>query len=245
MKNQFCHVSLDKNCCYLKRISEKTSTYFYVIAVMFLYKIWFTMCCKSKQDLDDLRGFKRSLRALFRHDREEIIMSDTALSFPGNDLSDVQELARRVSRGTSLPGSSYIFRKQSNVRRYTNNSNAEAKAKSSNSLVNVTKKIGRLTKFVDQNWEELTEQQKESLKLFAYDILEKPKGLEAIKIGALAFVVSVAIKITQQEKQIQRFGEKIDDLIDTILTKIEEDDPIYQETLSNTLEELKVTRRIE
>lgn len=104
------------------------------------------------------------------------------------------------------------------------------------------KKLRRSTSEIEQNWENLPIERREQLKQFAEDFTKTPEQSPSLssKVWARAYVVF--LKVTRQEKAFLFCLEALDSWIDSILDAIERESPVYQQVLSDTLEELTVNK---
>ncbi|WP_298908099.1 hypothetical protein [uncultured Nostoc sp.] len=103
----------------------------------------------------------------------------------------------------------------------------------------LTAKIRKLTHRVKQEWGNLSVEDREGLKKFAYDWLEPPaKGVFSLKLEIWAIIYFLFLHVTNQREAFKSCMKAINTLIDTILDAVERQDPSYQAVLSDTLEQL-------
>ncbi len=115
----------------------------------------------------------------------------------------------------------------------------QRKIGSSSNFEQLTAKIRRLTKKVNQEWSNLSVEDREGLKEFAYDWLEPPaKGVFGLKLQIRVIIYFLFLQITNQREAFRSCMKAMDTLVETILDAVECQDPNYQAVLSDTLEQL-------
>lgn len=96
----------------------------------------------------------------------------------------------------------------------------------------------RAAKAVKKGWNDLPVEDREFLKSLAYDLIEPPKGVRRLWLKLWAEAYMNFIKITGQEKAFCICLQTLDLLTDNILDAIEREHSYYEQTLSDTLEEV-------
>ncbi|MEH2246255.1 hypothetical protein [Nostoc sp.] len=115
----------------------------------------------------------------------------------------------------------------------------QRKISPSSNFEQLTAKIRRLTKKVNQEWSNLCVEDREGLKEFAYDWLEPPaKGVFGLKSKIWAKIYLLFLGVTNQTEAFIFCIKALDTLVETILDAVERQDPNYQAVLSDTLEQL-------
>ncbi|MFN6475271.1 hypothetical protein [Nostoc sp. DedQUE07] len=115
----------------------------------------------------------------------------------------------------------------------------QRKISPSSDFEQLTAKICRLTSRVNREWDNLSVEDREGLKEFAYDWLEPPaKGVFGLKSKIWAKIYLLFLVVTNQTEAFMSCVKALDTLIETILDAVERQDPNYQAVLSDTLEQL-------
>jgi len=115
----------------------------------------------------------------------------------------------------------------------------ERKAKSSVKFDRMTLFLKRESKAIKADWGTYSSEKRNSLKEFAYSLLESPKGIQGFLASLRSKLYFFFLDAAQKEALVSCL-EAIDLLVDTILDCIEQDDPAYQVVLYDTLEELRL-----
>lgn len=96
----------------------------------------------------------------------------------------------------------------------------------------------RVAEVVEKEWNNLVVEDRELLKSLAYDLIEPPKGLRRLGLKLWMEAYMIFIKVTGQEEELCFCLQTLDLLVDRILDAIEREQPYYNQTLSDTLEEV-------
>lgn len=101
-------------------------------------------------------------------------------------------------------------------------------------------KARRLTHQVKQQWSNLSVEDREELKNFAYYWLEPSaaKGLFSLKLNIQAIIYFLFLRLTNQMEAFTSCMRALNILSETILDTATRHDPSYQAVLSDTLEQL-------
>lgn len=103
----------------------------------------------------------------------------------------------------------------------------------------LTAKNRKLTHRVKQEWNNLSVEDREGLKEFAYDWLEPPaKGVFNLQLQIRVIIYFLYLHVTNQREAFRSCMKAINTLVETILDAVEREDPHYQAVLSDTLEQL-------
>lgn len=105
-------------------------------------------------------------------------------------------------------------------------------------FVSLGKTIHRLAETIKREWNNFSQEDREALKSLAYDLLESPKGLNAVTSSIWAKVYMLYINLTHQQQALYFCLDALDILVDTILDAVERDDAGYQQVLLDTLKEI-------
>ncbi len=115
----------------------------------------------------------------------------------------------------------------------------QRKIGSSSNFEKLTAKIRKLTHRVKQEWSNLSVEDREGLKEFAYNWLEPPaKGVFNLQLQIRAIIYFLFLQVTNQREAFRSCMKAMDTLVETILDAVERQDPNYQSVLSDTLEQL-------
>lgn len=115
----------------------------------------------------------------------------------------------------------------------------QRKISPSSNFEQLTAKIRKLTHRVKREWGNLSVEDREGLKEFAYDWLEPPaKGVFGLKSKIWAKIYLLFLVVTNQTEAFMSCIKALDTLVETILDAVERQDPNYQAVLSDTLEQL-------
>lgn len=106
-------------------------------------------------------------------------------------------------------------------------------------LLDIGHKIDKGAKLIQEKWYSFSESDREELKNIAYRLLENPQGLKALWMYFWGIIYMLFIKITGQEEAFHYCIDALDRLVDNILDAVERENSNYQQTLVDTLEELK------
>lgn len=99
----------------------------------------------------------------------------------------------------------------------------------------------KLNKWADQiqvDWPQFSEEDKAALKRLAYDLIEPPKGVQALRLKASVYFRLILLRFKGKEKALYDCCDALDRLTDNILNQIELDDSYLQQEIIDTLEEL-------
>ncbi|MEH2193889.1 MAG: hypothetical protein V7K98_14805 [Nostoc sp.] len=115
----------------------------------------------------------------------------------------------------------------------------QRKISPSSNFEQLTAKIRKLTRRVKQEWSNISVEDREGLKEFAYDWLEpSAKGVFGLKSKIWSKIYLLFLVVTNQTEAFMSCIKALDTLVDTILDAVERQDPSYQAVLSDTLEQL-------
>lgn len=115
----------------------------------------------------------------------------------------------------------------------------QRKISPSSNFEQLTAKIRKLTHRVKQEWSNISVEDREGLKEFAYDWLEESaKGVFGLKSKIWSKIYLLFLVVTNQTEAFMSCIKALDTLVDTILDAVERQDPSYQAVLSDTLEQL-------
>jgi hypothetical protein len=101
------------------------------------------------------------------------------------------------------------------------------------------RRIRRLTKAIEENWEQFSDEDKDALKHLAYDLIEPPKGFLRVWISIWARIYTFILVQRNQFELFVSCAEALDILIDSILNAIERENNLYKQVFFDTLEEVK------
>jgi hypothetical protein len=102
--------------------------------------------------------------------------------------------------------------------------------------------INDLADSINKNWDKFSPEQRRTLKKFAYDLIDYKKNqnfFQRLIAKIKANVLFLKLKIRGEDLAIAKCAEAVEHLIDSVLDAIEREDPLYQQILVDTLEELK------
>ncbi|MDZ8068963.1 MAG: hypothetical protein RMY64_25565 [Nostoc sp. DedQUE08] len=116
----------------------------------------------------------------------------------------------------------------------------QRKISTSSNFEQLTAKIRKLTHRVKQEWSNLSVEDREGLKEFAYNWLEPPapKGVFSLKLEIWAIIYFFYLRATNQREAFRSCMKAMNTLVETILDAVERQEPSYQSVLSDTLEQL-------
>ncbi|MDZ8104710.1 MAG: hypothetical protein RM338_03680 [Nostoc sp. DedQUE12a] len=115
----------------------------------------------------------------------------------------------------------------------------QKKIGSSSDFEQLTGKIRKLTHRVKQEWSNLSVEDREGLKEFAYYWLEpSAQGVFCLKSKIWTIIYFLFLHVTNQMEAFRSCVKAMDTLVETILDAVERQDPNYQAVLSDTLEQL-------
>lgn len=113
------------------------------------------------------------------------------------------------------------------------------KISSSTKFEKLTAKARRLTHQVNQEWNNLSTEDREELKDFAYYWLEPAtQGVSSLKLTVRAIIYYLFLRVTNQTEAFRSCMRALNTLSETILDAATRHDPSYQAVLSDTLEQL-------
>lgn len=121
----------------------------------------------------------------------------------------------------------------------------EDKATNQSRFLKLARTNIRAANLVKKHWNNLSIEDREFLKSFAYDLIEPPTGLSRLWSRLRAEVYTIFIKVTGQEEEFCLCIQSLDYLIDSILDAIEREHPYYEQILSDTLEEVISSLEVE
>lgn len=105
-------------------------------------------------------------------------------------------------------------------------------------LTTLGHKIDRLARKVKKEWNSFSVEEREAMARLAYDLLEPPKGVGKLWLRLRAKAYTIFIIAINQVEVLYFCLDAVDTLIDNILDAVEREDPVYQQVLSDTLEEV-------
>ncbi len=115
----------------------------------------------------------------------------------------------------------------------------EKKISSSTKFDQLTAKARKLTYQVSQEWNNISAEDQEGLKEFAYYWLEPAsQGLLNLKLKIRAIIFLLYLQLTNQRDAFRSCMRALDTLSETILDTAMRHAPSYQAVLSDTLEQL-------
>lgn len=102
----------------------------------------------------------------------------------------------------------------------------------------IATKLRKAAREVKKEWSNYSPEEREELKQLAYKLIEPTKGVRNIWLRAWSKVYALFVLLTNQEEALSACVEALDMLIDNILDAVEREDHVYQQVLSDTLEEI-------
>lgn len=115
----------------------------------------------------------------------------------------------------------------------------EKRIRSSTSLEQLTTKARRLTYQVSQEWSNISNEDREQLKDFAYSWLEPSShGVLSVNLQIKAIIHLLFLRVTNQVEAFKSCMRALDTLSETILDTATRYDSSYKAVLSDTLEQL-------
>lgn len=105
-------------------------------------------------------------------------------------------------------------------------------------LMVLAQKINRIAINIKKSWHKLPVEEREKLQKLAYQLTEPRQGLDGLFSQFLSRIRLIIIVATGQTDALIAYSQAFDLLIDNIFDAIERSDSIYEETLSETLDEL-------
>lgn len=105
-------------------------------------------------------------------------------------------------------------------------------------FVNIGHKWHKAAKYIDTSWDQLSSDQKETLRKLAYGLIDPSKKTSGILPEIWASIYLLFIKLTGQEKSFLFCLDALDCLVDSILNAIENEKISSSNILSDTLQEL-------
>ena len=103
-------------------------------------------------------------------------------------------------------------------------------------------RLRRIAKIVKQEWNNFPPENREQLKELAYTLIEPHKGLPNLKRTIWVAAYMLFIKATNQTAEFHSCIDALDMLVNNILDAVEQEDPSYQEVLSDTLEQMYLNK---
>nr|MDZ8288529.1 hypothetical protein [Nostoc sp. ChiSLP01] len=99
-------------------------------------------------------------------------------------------------------------------------------------------KLRKTAREVKREWNNYSPEERAKLKQLAYDLIEPPKGVPNLWLKVWSKAYALFVVLTNQQEALCACMEALDMLIDNILDAIEREDHVYQQVLSDTLEEI-------
>ena len=119
---------------------------------------------------------------------------------------------------------------------------AEKKKDFTAKIKNMTETILKSVDYIESSWDKLSTEQKEGLRSFSYSYMGEEKlqktGFKGV-IRGLEDMFSLSVTLIHGKINLSDFGDffvALDRLNNTILTKIEYDNPAYKEKLNELIE---------
>ncbi|RUS95599.1 hypothetical protein DSM106972_089550 [Dulcicalothrix desertica PCC 7102] len=105
----------------------------------------------------------------------------------------------------------------------------------------IAARLRRVANTVKQEWNNFSDEDRESLKKLAYILREEPpKGIVSLTRKLRIAAYTLFLDVTNQKEAFYSCIEALDLLVENILDAVERTDPGYQAVLSDTLEQLSL-----
>lgn len=101
-------------------------------------------------------------------------------------------------------------------------------------LSELAKKAARLTTVVRHDWPTLADDDKQTLRAFAYIIVEPPPGMQRKLLEGLGY----AMLFLDDSQALRSYAASLARLVEEILDQVERESPALQKALAEALEEL-------
>ncbi|MBS3933237.1 MAG: hypothetical protein KGZ35_02690 [Truepera sp.] len=101
-------------------------------------------------------------------------------------------------------------------------------------LRELTKKAARLTTVVRNNWPTLTDDEKQTLRAFAYLIIEPPRDMQRKLLEGLGY----AMLFLDDSQALRGYAASLAQLVEEILDQLERESPVLQKAVADALEEV-------